>query len=382
MSEAGLILAINLTLGLTLFGVFVGLHFYRPADRRNLWYACAFAAAIASGLLEMALPYVDSALVVRYAIFATFLVALLLLLEGLQRQYQTAIDRRVVLGSFVAGLLVNVVTLFLARNSLLRMALYQLPYVAMATLCTLAVIRSRRGRWADRMLAVFLVLFALHFASRPLAALVSGGMGATASDYLSTIYAVTTQFDVAILTIAIAVTLLGLAVADIVADLENGMRHDPLTGIFNRLGFDSAFRGRLPDDRSAVCCLIACDLDDFKSINDTYGHAAGDAALVLVADALREGRRSSDTVARVGGEEFALILPDTAAADARALADRVNAALADTAPKLTVSAGVADTSATPLSPLDLLRLADEALYRAKHAGRARAEISVASRHVL
>jgi len=160
-------------------------------------------------------------------------------------------------------------------------------------------------------------------------------------------------------------------------------QHDSLTGLLNR----RAFEDRLTTEtrRSArsqrPVSLVLIDIDHFKSVNDTHGHAAGDAALVRVADALRNGRRSSDTVARVGGEEFALLLPDTPAADARALVDRLNAALAETAPKLTVSAGVADTSATPLAPLDLLRLADEALYRAKNAGRARAEIAGASRHV-
>lgn len=379
MSEAGLILAINLTLGFALFGAFLGLHFYRGANRQYLWYSLGFAAALCSGLLEMALPRLGSSLVVRYAIFVSFLVCQICLIEGFARQYGVPAPRRIVAAVAVSGLLLNLVTLFLARNSLARMVLYQLPYVGLAVLAMWTVHRSGRRRAGDRALILLLALFALHFASRPLAAFLSGGIGSTASQYLSTIYAVTTQFDVAVLTIGIAATLLALAVAEIIAELESGLRRDTMTGILNRFGFEAAVRHRLAAGMPAPACLIACDLDDFKAVNDTYGHATGDAVIRAFAATLREATGENGLCARMGGEEFAVLLRNAQPSSARLFVERVRIAFAsrriDGLPdgrNCTASFGI-----TEIAGLDDLEAAaaraDRALYTAKDRGRDRAE---------
>ena len=384
MSEAGLILAINMALGFVLFGAFLGLHFYRPSRGQYLRYSFGFLAGLCSGLLEMALPHLQSALLARYAIFASFLLCLVLLLEGFARQYSVRFVRRRVAAVVVAGLILNVVTLFLARNSVLRMVLYQLPYVVLACMGAWTVGASGRKRFGDRALLVLLALFAVHFASRPAAALASGGMGTTASDYLATIYAVTTQFDVAILTIGVAAALLGLAVADIVAELENGLRRDALTGILNRAGFDASLRSRLAEGGTAAACLVACDLDHFKSINDTFGHATGDAVIRAFADTLEKATRDGDLCARMGGEEFAVLLHNAEIPAARLFVESVRAAFsAETIGGLpegrrcTASFGI-----TPIAGEYDIEAAyarsDRALYAAKNKGRNRAEIEPAN----
>ena len=150
--------------------------------------------------------------------------------------------------------------------------------------------------------------------------------------------------------------------------------HDHLTGLANRRQFKLRGQDLFALARRNGChlTLLNIDIDDFKSINDTYGHAAGDAVLVYVANTLRTCCRESDLLARVGGDEFVVLLPDTPAGPPLdALLDRLHAAIdvmlpgAEVPIRLHISIGVATCSdATPT--LDaLVHEADEAMYRAK-----------------
>jgi diguanylate cyclase (GGDEF)-like protein len=123
-----------------------------------------------------------------------------------------------------------------------------------------------------------------------------------------------------------------------------------------------------------------CDLDHFKTINDSYGHATGDLVLRHFADVLHNELRVVDTAGRVGGEEFAVILPGSGVDDARIFAARVQQKLADTplikgnqAISLTVSIGIAMMNTTDASPDAALSRSDKALYQAKEKGRNRIE---------
>ena len=114
------------------------------------------------------------------------------------------------------------------------------------------------------------------------------------------------------------------------------------------------------------------DIDDFKNINDHYGHALGDAALVRVIDSVKHCVREGDLLARWGGDEFILILPNTALADARALAERIRHDLASLLPvgdfQVTMSFGVVQRFDEE-QQTGLLARADQALYRSKIAGK-------------
>jgi diguanylate cyclase (GGDEF)-like protein len=157
--------------------------------------------------------------------------------------------------------------------------------------------------------------------------------------------------------------------------------HDHLTGLAQRRVFDERLALEMERARRSWRPLAVgmADLDDFKTVNDTRGHLAGDEALRRVARALSAQARGIDVVARYGGEEFALLLPETDADGARGFGERVREALRGIAwegPPVTVSIGFAvlgeDDAA--LAPDDLLRRADEALYRAKRAGKDRVHV--------
>ena len=163
---------------------------------------------------------------------------------------------------------------------------------------------------------------------------------------------------------------------------------DPLTRLANRRAFDEHL-AELADEarrQGRPLCAALVDLDLFKDVNDTHGHATGDAVLRHVAERLRHNVRDDDLVARIGGDELAVLLPDTGLADAAAVLERVRMAVADTpvnGPRgpvpITVTVGIggplgvgpADGQARTATGAQLIEAADRALYRAKAAGRNR-----------
>jgi diguanylate cyclase (GGDEF)-like protein len=154
--------------------------------------------------------------------------------------------------------------------------------------------------------------------------------------------------------------------------LDEAAKTDPLTGLANRRGFDLMFDEELyrAQRTGRPLTLMLVDVDGLKTINDEYGHAAGDVALRLVADVLRAQRRT-DRSARLGGDEFAVLLPDTGADGAAMLAKRVVASVRESAEysfPVTLSMGIACTPGDGTTVEDLHHAADTALYAAKRRG--------------
>jgi diguanylate cyclase (GGDEF)-like protein len=172
----------------------------------------------------------------------------------------------------------------------------------------------------------------------------------------------------------------------LVVSLRHVSKHDELTGLFNRRAMneelDRQWQRHLRGRRPFAVLLI--DIDHFKRINDNYGHAVGDEVLAQVARLLQSHARRTDSVARMGGEEFLILLPDMDAAAALNLAQRLRETIesepvltADAALYTTVSVGVAVVRSDDGGAQPLVRRADDALYRAKAAGRNRCELAVA-----
>lgn len=165
------------------------------------------------------------------------------------------------------------------------------------------------------------------------------------------------------------------------AELRELADTDPLTGVGNRRVFERRIQDELDRARryDQVVTIALIDVDDFKRINDTYGHAAGDRVLRELAALLKRELRTMDFIARIGGEEFVIVLPETGGTGARLFADRVLRRVGQhdfgdpgQTIHVTASAGLATFPDDRASDHDsLLKLADENLYRAKHAGRNR-----------
>lgn len=159
---------------------------------------------------------------------------------------------------------------------------------------------------------------------------------------------------------------------------------DGMTGIFNRRHFlalaDREWQRARRYQRPLSFLMV--DIDFFKTINDRFGHEAGDRAIIQVANLAKDCKRTSDLLARIGGEEFALLLPETDLAQAQAMAERLRRAVAATplagvAHAATVSIGVATADPELIGVSELMKMADQALYDAKHAGRNKVICSLA-----
>lgn len=190
----------------------------------------------------------------------------------------------------------------------------------------------------------------------------------------------------------LALTPLTLAIInrtrnELLCTLQYVASHDQLSGLLNRGAFNelsNSLLERLERQENSVGVLML-DIDHFKRVNDTWGHATGDQVLVIFAKIVRDCVRAGDVLGRVGGEEFALVMPASSAEDVQAVAHRIRTRFADE--RIPVGAGAADIMRASVSiggvfavkarNLErLLQQADIALYRAKHLGRNRVEIKV------
>jgi two-component system cell cycle response regulator len=174
---------------------------------------------------------------------------------------------------------------------------------------------------------------------------------------------------------------------NIVSDAVELAITDPLTSVYNRRYLDAHLKSivaRAIASGKPVCVLIF-DIDHFKDINDTYGHAAGDQVLRDFSERLRRGVRGIDLVARYGGEEFVVVMPETDAAFAASVAERLRQDVESTPFEgqageqfpVTVSIGLAEWGGMADTAEALFKRADQALYAAKRAGRNRVVASAA-----
>ena len=184
------------------------------------------------------------------------------------------------------------------------------------------------------------------------------------------------SFTVGTLVVAVAfVSLLKERLDRLVERFADAAREDPLTGMRNRRGFDETFDLEVERARRTghSVSLVLGDLDHFKQVNDRLGHPRGDEVLRRAGEILRSTNRRIDLAARVGGEEFAVLLPDSDERGAHVAAERMRRAIregfADDSLPLTISFGIASFPAHGDNTDDLMESADQALYTAKEIGR-------------
>lgn len=342
------------------------------------WFAAAFAVASLSAVFEVAIRYGDFDRIASFGAFCSLLGAILMIRVGIGRLYAVPVSVWTITAVLCAALPLNLMIYDLPRGTFAHSLGYQTPFAIAELICAVAVYRSGRRETADRVLMALLLITAGNFASKVYFAVkFSGGM--TAQSYLGSTYALVSQSLSAVLVVSTGLTLLAVIVVEIMDDAKANSEIDPLSGLLNRRGFDARVSQILARPMSAYPhCVIVCDLDHFKSVNDTYGHAAGDQVILSFGRMLAGHSPPEAICARFGGEEFAIFLPSTGEATGYLFAQGVRnsfssleiAGLPDGV-RLSASFGVGTLAAPGDSIVDTIKGADAALYDAKKSGRNR-----------
>ncbi|HEX8744852.1 MAG TPA: diguanylate cyclase [Thermoleophilaceae bacterium] len=261
---------------------------------------------------------------------------------------------------------------------------FQAFLLAGTVLVEWAVYSSSETTSPYAMFYFWIAIYAFYFLSRARALLQMGGIALAYSatlvvrDDLATTPVL--HWAVVTSTLVVAGALIGVQrnhVDRLIARLSDAARTDSLTSLLNRRGFEELYETELERARRSgrPLSVIVGDLDAFKAVNDRFGHAAGDRALERLSEILQTVKRRIDTAARVGGEEFAVIAPDTDHHAAYILAERmrreVRDAFASEPFHLTISLGIATFPRHGATAESLIGGADEALYAAKKLGRDR-----------
>ncbi|WP_156842335.1 GGDEF domain-containing protein [Novosphingobium aquimarinum] len=379
---AAFILIINVSVAALFAVAFAVFAATNPAVRGARWLAAAYGVGVLDVALEFSLPWFARPAVTGIAIYLVYLLALTFGLKGLASHYRVRWPS-LALGIVWAGAIVSIPFLLTwPYGSTPRLVLYQLPYVAMHLLMIAVVLRSGRRTLLDRLLIGVSGLVALACLSKPAIARTIGAADGP-QNYIASQYAAVSQTIGAVALIALALVLMLVIMRDVTIEMVARSETDPLSGVLNRRGFEKhAVRAVERARRSGEpLAYVTLDVDRFKAINDGYGHAEGDRVIVALAALLTENLEDRDQVARMGGEEFALLLSGRTAEDARQIAETIRILIArtlrvscDETRIVTASFGVAEFEAgDQLS--DLGRRSDMALYAAKAAGRNRVSVS-------
>ncbi|MBY3533574.1 GGDEF domain-containing protein [Rhizobium laguerreae] len=232
---------------------------------------------------------------------------------------------------------------------------------------------------ADRLLLVIAGLIVLDTVGRNIMLVfVMPSYGGTAEGFLSSNYDFMMQATASILSLLFGLSALGAVALDLIARYRDAADHDPLTGLLNRRGFDRVVADRATGAKAATGAVIICDIDDFKRVNDRFGHACGDLVIRGLAEQLSARLPKGAFAARFGGEEFVAFLPDVGIAQAAAIANAIRLDFAATDRSalgadqaITASFGVAEHRQGDRSLHEQIGRADIALYAAKEAGRNR-----------
>ncbi|BCG92123.1 GGDEF domain-containing protein [Mesorhizobium sp. 131-2-1] len=378
MGSADVILVINLFVAGLLAAAFMTIAIYDQSRVSARWLAFGYMIGMVYFALEFIIPAFDNARLPVVVAFAVFLGATIVFNGGLAHKYGVAPPWWPML-LFLAIASVGVYLVQeLPRQSFTAMMAYQLPYAVMQ-FTALGIVwssRQRRGR-LDTILMAVLTASALQFASKPFIAHALGGRGADPQSYVQTSYALVSQSLGTVFGLALALLALAILVRDVLAEATSKSETDALSRLLNRGGFERHAEITLREAarRGVPVALVIADLDHFKGINDNFGHACGDRVIETFAGFLREAAADHHVAGRIGGEEFAIILPGTNLAAARLFAEGARSAFGtlpiDSLPaehRCSASFGVAELGAGE-DFSDLLRRADEALYQAKGGGR-------------
>lgn len=249
----------------------------------------------------------------------------------------------------------------------------------MALLVAVELRPMRRFGPIERLLFGLALLSAANLLARPLIVMQIDGPMITYESLYQSLYWTTALLSHALISLLMALSLFTAAALDVVKVLKYDSETDPLSGLLNRRGFEQRAAELLTSNgaNTLPVALVLADLDHFKSVNDRFGHDAGDRVIADFAALVRMASTAGSVAGRLGGEEFAILLPIADQGAARLFAEGIRVAFAET-DSVTASFGVAIRyKGEELRPF--LRRADQALYAAKTEGRNRVSVFVERR---
>lgn len=376
--QAVLPLLMNMLTAL-LFGIsFVVIACLNPGARRIGWMAVSYGFGVLEPASHLIVAAGGDAQVMNRLGPSGFLIGLTLMAPALSLFHQR---RPMWLGcALIVGPGVTYFTLRpLGGDGVEQRLVVQCFFAASMILCAATAWRDAPRSAMNRVLVAVFLVTGLHFLAKPFLA-APLGFGSE-RDYLGSIYGVVSQASTGVLLVAAGLLILIAVLQSLVKTHHDQARIDPLTGLPNRRALEEAFDRRVDPAQHrigrVVMAIAILDLDHFKSINDRLGHDGGDAVLRRVAQCLDTVRPALGVAARLGGEEFVLLMPDQDLEAAHPVCERIRVSVAALTlpdlpdlPGLSVSIGLTDLAAGETLTA-ALRRADRALYEAKAAGRNR-----------
>lgn len=354
-------------------------------NRRDQVYVAVAASSYVTSTLAFLIQDVGPSLpydLERLPSNICFLLTGCLLVSAVLMRYRLAIPYRTFAAIVALG--AGGMYWFLVEQPSLTARIYTVNFLigAIAVIGAAKLYRVEKQHLVDRLLFWALVVSAANFLLRPITIMSFSGSFDNFDSFQRSLYWTTVQFTQAMISVMFALNLLIAIAIDLIAELKQEANTDKLSGLLNRRGFEmeaaAVLERRGAEDASA--CLLIADLDHFKGINDTHGHAVGDEVIRLFGRQIAMAAAGKAVAGRIGGEEFAILIPNTSLGAARTFAESLRAGLAlycagQLPPGLlpTTSIGVC-VAERGTSLHVMMHRADEALYVAKREGRNQVQV--------
>ncbi len=364
-------LALNL-LTLICFGlIFRILHRKEPRLKHVLYFSHAFFHCAAALAVDIAAPWAIGHLLASAVTYLFFAFAIYAIVKGVFLRCGQPFPAKIVTGLLIASMLAIIAIMPLHSVAMGRVvtSLLMAPIFGISMLAASKRLSQPIDLFVLANLAMGTLIMTVHPITTGLTILYPNIFGA----YSETVHSLVIIFSVSLLAIPLGAVLLFATAMEIFTELHSISIIDGLTGLLNRSSFEEQAKQAIAETRTAA--LIVCDIDHFKRINDTQGHAAGDDVIRAVSSRMKDMCADRQIAGRVGGEEFCVLLPLANTEAASLFAENLQLQIALTGLKngnkaVTVSMGIAALTAGE-DYKSLFKRADEALYEAKNSGRDR-----------
>lgn len=365
------------TLSVVLAGAFFLLWIYQRQRKYILILGLSYLGC-GLGFLLHRIPLPIGVLPTKFVANSLFALAVLGLATAMIARQGRPVPFLTLGGLVLAGMAALSWFMFVDPDLVKRIFAVNFTFGAVAFVVAAELRASARNRLSDRALMVVAVLAGINFLVRPIVTIWIDGPYDGYEEFYTSAYWVFMNFSAVVFSVLITLCLVTGIAMDVFDELQTQSHTDPLSGLLNRRGFEGEAMACLDQSvrRGLPVALVLADLDHFKTINDTYGHSVGDRVISAFGAHLRTAGTKGAVAARIGGEEFAVILPAADLTTARLFAEGVRASfsrdrilgLSANPGRVTASFGVA--ALCPGEDLaGLVCRADNALYKAKKGGR-------------